>query len=533
MLWSDLLTSVRRMVFPEGEALNLVTNHNTYILDGIIDLQRKVERFRERNFTLIPFSETRYHCGATIIDKPDGHILRIYAYTSDDHCDPVWFWPTGREQIEALQRDARTCAPKVSAAAIGGEYVGGVFIPFDPLPMGVTRSESQEDKGWRSNYGLYAFVEDEIWLFPHIESYERIAVEWRGVKLNYENSDLVAVDRRHLRALELYLRCNRAEFEDFDADNTSKFNTLYNGAVRDLIIDQRDKDQTEQIPSAPTVCQPCSLAYSPASAEDANAFDDFVAFGDSGPDNVYGALDNTESVAALVEQLDPDFILHLGDAVGTDSDVSKISERLTDIFDKWVPENWWHAFGNHDTDDDDMTAALLSLFPHVALANEGELYYKLSTRHCDIFVLYTGKTGQQTITGADAQSVWLAAQVAASTATWKILALHKPISGTTSDLTHQLDADLPSGIDPAALGIDLVIHGHDHQYERVVQSDVTYLTSGLGGMGIYDFGSVVTGSIVRYNSNYGVVRVIATSTRLQCSLYTVDNRIIDTTVIGL
>ena len=57
----------------------------------------------------------------------------------------------------------------------------------------------------------------------------------------------------------------------------------------------------------------------------------------------------------------------------------------------------------------------------------------------------------------------------------------------------------------ATYGIDLVLSGDDHVYERVEREGVTYLVIGLGGVDRHRFGSPVEGSRVRYADEYGAL----------------------------
>jgi len=55
-------------------------------------------------------------------------------------------------------------------------------------------------------------------------------------------------------------------------------------------------------------------------------------------------------------------------------------------------------------------------------------------------------------------------------------------------------------------GADLVLTGHAHVYERIVQGGLTYISDGLGGGGMHQFASPVAGSKVRFNSDFGAMR---------------------------
>lgn len=56
-------------------------------------------------------------------------------------------------------------------------------------------------------------------------------------------------------------------------------------------------------------------------------------------------------------------------------------------------------------------------------------------------------------------------------------------------------------------GADAFFAGHRHNYERLVLDGFPYFVSGAGGVLLYDFDPAVPGSEVRYNDNYGAMRV--------------------------
>jgi hypothetical protein len=82
--------------------------------------------------------------------------------------------------------------------------------------------------------------------------------------------------------------------------------------------------------------------------------------------------------------------------------------------------------------------------------------------------------------GALTQLEWLDDQLASSTGQWKIVAMHHPVyscgvHGPTARLTEFLEPIL------VRHRVDLVLAGHDHNYERTVPvSGITYVVSGGG-----------------------------------------------------
>jgi hypothetical protein len=69
-------------------------------------------------------------------------------------------------------------------------------------------------------------------------------------------------------------------------------------------------------------------------------------------------------------------------------------------------------------------------------------------------------------------------------------------------------------------------------YERLEVEGFLYIINGLGGHAArYDFVSILPESIVRYNDNWGALRVTATSQFLFFEFIIVDGLLIDSTTL--
>jgi len=57
-------------------------------------------------------------------------------------------------------------------------------------------------------------------------------------------------------------------------------------------------------------------------------------------------------------------------------------------------------------------------------------------------------------------------------------------------------------------GADIVLTGHQHQYERLRVDGMTYVVDGLGGaLNRFNFAAIQPGSLVRYNATFGALFV--------------------------
>jgi tartrate-resistant acid phosphatase type 5 len=121
------------------------------------------------------------------------------------------------------------------------------------------------------------------------------------------------------------------------------------------------------------------------------------------------------------------------------------------------------------------------------------------------------------------QAHWLQTGLAESKSIWRIVFMHQPpfTSGKRGPV-EWLRWPFKEW------GATAVLSGHDHFYERLSDDGFPYFINGLGGGGIYDFGSVAAGSQVRYNTDYGAMLVVADPMQITFQFINRSNEIIDT-----
>src|SRR5262249_17802344 len=113
---------------------------------------------------------------------------------------------------------------------------------------------------------------------------------------------------------------------------------------------------------------------------------------------------------------------------------------------------------------------------------------------------------------------------AQSTAPWKLVVFHHAPYGSGYH-----------GDDPVmqwpfqAWGASAVLTGHDHDYERLIEGGLPYFIDGLGGESIDDWVRPQRpGRQIRYNGNYGAMRVDASDTQIQFQFFARTGQLIDT-----
>jgi 3',5'-cyclic AMP phosphodiesterase CpdA len=86
------------------------------------------------------------------------------------------------------------------------------------------------------------------------------------------------------------------------------------------------------------------------------------------------------------------------------------------------------------------------------------------------------------------QMTWLDADLEANQQPWKVIYMHRP---PYSSGDHGSDTGLRNQLAPVVKrhGVQLVLAGHDHDYERILPQDgTTYVVTGGGGRGTYSVG---------------------------------------------
>jgi hypothetical protein len=76
-------------------------------------------------------------------------------------------------------------------------------------------------------------------------------------------------------------------------------------------------------------------------------------------------------------------------------------------------------------------------------------------------------------------------------------------------------------------GADAVLAGHEHNYERLLVDGLPYFVNGVGGGGLYNFGTPLPESQFRFNSDYGAMLVTASETVVRFEFYSRTGKLID------
>ncbi len=225
-----------------------------------------------------------------------------------------------------------------------------------------------------------------------------------------------------------------------------------------------------------------------------------IAFGDSGQ-STEGQFDLRD---VMLTQ-DFDVFLHLGDIAYPDGTFTELEQHFFTVYaDVLHQKPVFPTLGNHEYGFSPTAQPYRDMFylPEMALKEDDqERYYSFDYGNVHFIVL---DSNERTLLSAildsrrdrnsDDMFDWAADDLAASSADWKIAIFHHP---PFSSSERGIDTTLIDGLTPLleAGGVDLVLTGHDHHYERITSirggcaapraaGGIDYLLAGAGGAGL-------------------------------------------------
>lgn len=215
-----------------------------------------------------------------------------------------------------------------------------------------------------------------------------------------------------------------------------------------------------------------------------------------------------QSVADLMKSWNPDFYFFGGDNAynsGTESEVEDAWEMWADeIGDEIV----YAALGNHDLDTADGAAhvAKFDYFPG------NKRYFIIEVGPVAFVIINSGFSTAGSIVEPDwvgeNSTQWqiLRRGLAGVKSKFKVAILHhSPYTSSTTYTPGKTEWRLPWD----KFGIDLVLSGHSHVYERLSVDGVPHIVCGTGGASPASFGTALSQSVKRIASTYGALKMTA------------------------
>ncbi len=257
----------------------------------------------------------------------------------------------------------------------------------------------------------------------------------------------------------------------------------------------------------------------------------------------YGFDDGNElAVKNLIDGWSPDFVLAGGDHIyGLNSGMTlsqadaEYVAKVYDYYGSYIDAGiFYPTIGNHDTDYDPANPVWFrSKFPSLFQSNTKN-YYRVRPNDgpVEFFILSSGYLTSGALFEPDGNTVgsiqynWLVSALATSTAKFKVAFFHHP---PYTDGTNYSPGFPALRWNFGALGIDLVLSGHEHNYERYLQKEIPYVVAGIGGATLRGF--VAGGypdSFIDNPPRFGAMRFTANENSLLAEVFDVSNVLIDT-----
>jgi tartrate-resistant acid phosphatase type 5 len=245
----------------------------------------------------------------------------------------------------------------------------------------------------------------------------------------------------------------------------------------------------------------------------------------------YGTQGQPEAdVAALVRSWNPELVITTGDNNYSDGAASTIDTNIGQYYHSFIApyrgaygsgadrNRFFPALGNHDW----VTAGAQPYLDYFTLPGN-ERYYELTWGPVEFFAVDSDAHEPDGITADSVQGRWLKGALEKSQAAWKVVYMHHPpyssgLHGSTAVMQWPY----------SQWGASIVLAGHDHDYERLVQGGMTYVVNGLGGTQAYGFLSKLESSRVRFKDDYGAMLVEADRGVLTYKFVTRAGKTIDT-----
>ena len=210
----------------------------------------------------------------------------------------------------------------------------------------------------------------------------------------------------------------------------------------------------------------------------------FAVIGDSGR-----GRKSQLAVAALLERLKPDLILHTGDVVYPSGEERHYDRRFFVPYGRLLKEvPIFPVLGNHDLERGNGAAYLGNFhLPRNDPRATGR-YYSFDWGNAHFVALNSELYHGDSSDSPEEQKAWLERDLRETRQSWKIVYFHRPIYSSSK---HGSDERIREDLEPVLISqeVDLVFSGHDHVYERTKPiCGVTYVLSGGGGKGLYPAG---------------------------------------------
>jgi hypothetical protein len=254
----------------------------------------------------------------------------------------------------------------------------------------------------------------------------------------------------------------------------------------------------------------------------------FAVIGDFGVDDA-----NEDAVARLVKRWNPDFIVALGDNNYPSGERQTIDKNIGKYYGDWIGQyqgafghgsasnRFWPCLGNHDWYSAEGAQPYVDYFPSLP---GNRRYYDVVIGPLHFFSIDSDRHEPDGIDEHSVQASWLRDALARSTSCFDIVFFHHPPIGSGPAQFIEPEMRWPF----KEWGAELVLMGHQHQYERMNVDGLTWVVDGLGGaLNRFMFEGNQPGSQARYNDDFGALFVEVYGGRMRFEFQSTTGQLID------
>lgn len=507
--------------FPLGTPENLRRQCETFILEGLIEIQRYIPCWQVGHTDVYPACDVMVQNHASVITKPEGQIVRVYTIETDVDITSApggqasgWDRPVIYQPREL--RELRRWMSRYRVSLVGRNQPFTMVAVSEGFRMPNTADNSVLGRSLSGAWSIDART-NRIIVAPWIQSNEAIVVEWNGIKRVWNNSDLVSDNPDFTRLVKLWLLQEYGRHWA-SADIQVRVST-WDNAQADAIVHCHENSQTPRDGGTDDESVESSAYYRTAVPDVPDVASDLVRIcfvGDTGAAGVDAA-----SVAAAVIAKDLDMVVIVGDTVYSPVTVAAALAPYSPLI---ALNRLVVALGNHDLDLNDGADVL------AAVKNPGNgRYFSVVSGNVEVFVINSGIRTDGVVVepngnfSGSIQSTEVKNMISRSLARWKLAVLHHPpyTSGTRYS----------PGISAIRWASDLEVHtvisGHSHNYERGTWRGRKHVVVGTGGRTLDTFTTPpIDGSEVR-ESRFGFLMLEATKDAADFSFIGVDGATYD------
>ena len=211
-----------------------------------------------------------------------------------------------------------------------------------------------------------------------------------------------------------------------------------------------------------------------------------------GAGDIAGDGSGDTATAQLIKSIDPAAVFTLGDNVYPTGSASEFRNYYDPTWGQFKAITY-PTIGNHDV----MTQGGAPYRAYFGVSN----YYSYDLGGWHIVVLDSNAPSDPK------QLAWLRADLAANTSNCQIAMWHHPAYSSGAKHGNNPNVEVLWKL-LVADHAELVLNGHEHQYERFApKSGLTEIVVGTGGRSNYSFSSPEPGSLVRSSGTYGVLQL--------------------------